>query len=246
MPTNAASRGGPNESAEMGRSSPKMMDNRVTRLAAAILGGALLALGLRRRSLGGAATALAGGWVLYRTFGASAGRHRRDARALAELMVAERSITIGKPADELHRLWRDPERLSQVMGRFAGVTSAGEDRLQWSLRGPLGRTLSWETEVVEEQPGEFLRWASVEGAPVVSEGSIRLRPAPADRGTEVTLRLWFDPPGPLPGGSATKVLGVVPDALVGTVLRRFKSLAEAGEIPTLERNPSGRGSGDLL
>ena len=39
-------------------------------------------------------------------------------------------------------------------------------------------------------------------------------------------------------------LGVVPESLAGTVLDRFKRLAETGEIPSLETNPSGRGKGD--
>jgi hypothetical protein len=42
------------------------------------------------------------------------------------------------------------------------------------------------------------------------------------------------------------LLGVVPETLASRALDRLKSLAETGEIPTLDRNPSGRGRGDLV
>jgi hypothetical protein len=41
-------------------------------------------------------------------------------------------------------------------------------------------------------------------------------------------------------------LDLVPNAAAGKALRRFKSLVETGEMPTLEGNPSARGSGDPL
>jgi hypothetical protein len=66
---------------------------------------------------------------------------------------------------------------------------------------------------------------------------VRFRPAPQGRGTEVLLRL--DAPA---GGT----LGFVPSAVAGKALRNFKSLVETGEIPTLKRNPSGRGRGDTV
>jgi uncharacterized membrane protein len=240
------------------------------RIAAAVLGGALVALGLRRRSLGGAAAALAGGWLLYRGVSKQTTERRtgtsteQPAGTTTESGTAttpqstgtasqptattpvERSITVGKPADELHRLWRDSETLTQIVGHFAEVTDAGEDRQHWRVDGPLGWSAEWDAEIVEDSSGESLRWESVEDGALLREGSVRFRPAPGDRGTEVTLRLQFDPPGGALGSTVLERLGFVPATLANEALGRFKSLAETGEIPTLERNPSGRGSGDLL
>jgi uncharacterized membrane protein len=56
----------------------------------------------------------------------------------------------------------------------------------------------------------------------------------------VKLRFRFDPPGGVLGDAAIKRFGVVPGTLTSKALRRFKSLAETGEIPTTERNPSAR------
>ncbi|WP_433625793.1 SRPBCC family protein [Halomicrococcus sp. NG-SE-24] len=221
----------------------------VERVASAVFGGVLLSFGLRRRSLVGTAAALVGGWLLYRavdgdrSLGTPAG-NRRGPGVATDGRTVERSITVGESADDLAEYWRDPERLSRVVGHFAEVTPAGEERHCWEVGGPLGRSVSWETRL--DADGEPLHWESLPGAAVPNEGSVEFRPAPGDRGTEVTLRVQFDPPGGRVGDAAMNRLGVVPDALAGTALRRFKSLAETGEIPTLERNPSARGSGDLI
>jgi len=240
------------------------------RLASAIAGGALLTLGARRRSLAGATMAAAGGWLLYRGVrgkGRSRGDQKMDAgpasyqgdsgtdreepasdrkESQTDSPSVERSVTVGKPADELHELWRDPETLTRVFGDRVSVTAAGDDRLHWSLDGPLGRTIEWDAEIVADRTGELLRWESVADATLPSVGSVAFRPAPADRGTEVTLRLEFYPPGGRLGDAAMEALGVVPESLAGTALARFKGLAETGEIATIERNPSGRGSGDAV
>ena len=149
-------------------------------------------------------------------------------------------------APSLSELARDPETLGRIVGRFADVESMGEDRHRWSVRGPLDRTFSWETRLVEEQSGERLRWEPVDGPAVFEEWSMEFGPAPGDRGTEVTLRVRFHPPGGTLASKGIERLDVVPGTLVRETLDRFKSLAETGQVPTLEGNPSARGTGDLL
>lgn len=227
-------------------------------MAVALLGGLLLAVGVRKRSLLGTAMAVAGGWLLYRGVrglgrrsesggaGAMSGWDRLDLGETAEETEVERTITVEKPADELYQFWREPAELTRIVGHFAEVGPAGEDRLHWTIAGPLGQKMEWETEIVEDRPGEFLQWESVEDSGLLDGWSVRFRSAPNDRGTEVTLHLRFDPPGGQYGRKAMELLDVVPSTVASKALRRFKSLAETGEIPTLERNPSGRGSGDLI
>lgn len=227
------------------------------RIASAVLGGVLLLYGLRRRSFVGTMAALAGGLLVYRGVGGNGRRRTLDTstegvpephetgRSTGPVEV-ERSITVGRPADELYDVWRDPQQLSRIVGHVGEVSAESDDRQRWAVDAPFGRNVEWETRIVEERPGEFLRWESAEGARVFSEGSLRFRGTPDDRGTEVTLHVRVDPPGGALGSSVMERFGVVPDTIVGEALRRFKSLAETGEIPTLERNPSARGSGDLL
>lgn len=208
------------------------------RLGAGVLGGALAAIGLRRRSLGGAAIALAGGWVAYRAV--SGGFEATGSETVAE------SITIGESADELSELAREAETLDRLVGPVADVTALGADHHRWILGGLRDPHRSWETRLVEDRPGERLRWEPVDETASIDDWSMSFEPAPGDRGTEVTLEVGFAPPGGTIGRSAVDAFDVVPEAFVNQALDRFKSLAETGEIPTTEGNPSARGRGDLV
>lgn len=151
----------------------------------------------------------------------------------------ERSLTIGRSADELEQRWRDPETLTRVMAGFATVRPSGDGRMHWEVDGPLGRTFAWDSETVESGGG--VGWRSLPGGDIPNEGSIRFHPAPANRGTVAILDFRFKPPGGVLGDAAVKLMGHKPLGLAADgVLRRFKSLVETGEIPTLERQPAHR------
>jgi uncharacterized membrane protein len=153
----------------------------------------------------------------------------------------ERSMTIGRSADELRRAWLDPRTLPQIMAGFATVRAIGDGRMHWTVNGPLGRAYEWDSETAADQPGDGIGWRSSPGAAIWNEGSVRFSAAPADRGTVATLRLRFDPPGGVLGDAAVELLGHKPLNLAADgVLRRFKSLVETGEIPTTERQPAAR------
>ncbi len=199
---------------------------------------------------------MAGGWLLNRAIrgrssgGGSAGWTAAEERpakgAPRDSLDVQRSMTVERPAAELYDRWRDPETHEQMWAHFAEVDQIGEDRQHWAIAGPRGISLEWDAEVVAADPGEFLRWKSLPGAQVPNEGSVRFLERGDGEETEVTLHLRFDPPG---GRVATTVidrLDLLPDAAAGKALRRFKSLVETGETPTLEGNPSARGQGDLL
>jgi uncharacterized membrane protein len=154
--------------------------------------------------------------------------------------VVQRSITIGKPADELYRAWRDPAHLSAIMGHFARVErdAGGSDR--WTIRLPGGREVAWTTRTIEDTPNERIVWQSEQGAQVAHRAVVEFKPAGADRGTVVTLQLSFDSPTGALAVLVQKWLSALPKALEESVLRRCKSLCETGEIPTVEHNPTGR------
>ena len=191
----------------------------------------------------GALLALAGGYALFH----EARRAKREGRGggAGATPAVEQSLTVGRGAGELYDLWLHPGTLAQVMDHFAELTEAAGDVTRWQVRLPLGREFAYSAEVFDKRPGELVRWASTGDSPPAT-GSVRFTPAPGAWGTVVTLRLEFTPPGGVLGKAAAEAFKSVPKTVVGKALRRFKSLAETGEIPTLERNPSARGRGDRL
>ena len=222
---------------------------RVQRAASVAAGAALVAFGSRRRSVAGGLAALAGGDLLYRgvtgychVLGALGidTAHRDGLRgAPAKAVELQRSLTIELPRDEVYRRWRDARSQPEIWGHFAALTDATEAGAHWRVDAPLGRTLEWDTRIVEERDGELIRWEST-GGNLPNEGTIELRDAPGDFGTEITLRMRFDPPGGPLGDVATRLFDDPAKLVLAKALRRFKSLVESGEIPSTEHDPSGR------
>ena len=219
----------------------------IQRGASLLAGTALVALGLKRRSVDGALAGLAGADLLYR--GATGYCHMLGALgvdmadgksgASAGAVKIQRSITVQASRDEVYRSWRHPQTQPLVWGHVARISRVTDAGAHWRVEAPLGRTLEWETRIVEDRVGELIRWEST-GGEIPNEGSVEFRDAPHDLGTEVTLRVRFDPPaGPL-GKAALRVFDEPPKLVLAKALRRFKSLVETGEIPSIERNPSAR------
>jgi len=167
--------------------------------------------------------------------------HERAARDIDVL----RSVTVQRTPHDVFRAWRRPETFAQAMAHFASHTSLEGERTRWTLHDPLGREHSWVTQIVDEQPGKRIRWQTVESAPLVKNLTLELRPAPGDRGTEMTLHLRLVPPsGPL-GALLTKLFGKTPAWVLDRALGNVKSLLEAGEMPSLKNNPAARASAHL-
>lgn len=227
------------------RNSPNV--HRVERVVSSIGGALLVADGLRRGSLAGVLMTLAGGGLIYRGVRGhcpvyqAIGVNTAHERAGEEGGQIERTITIDRSPEELHRFWSSPPNLGRIMAHFATVEIAEDGAATWKVRTPLGQLFAWHTRVVEDREGEVVRWQSGEDARPAFEGMLRFARAPGDRGTRVTLALRFQGKGVAAiGGTLMQALRMVPSTLAFKALQRFKSLVETGEIPTGERTRSMR------
>jgi uncharacterized membrane protein len=226
------------------------------RWAALIGGGVLAAYGLTRRSWGGWTLAAAGGTLLYRgatghwpagnghDAAAQAAGPRPGDRPLASLprpgIRVEKSVTIHRPPEDLYRFWRDFENLPRFMKHLESVTVIDSRRSRWVARAPLGMTVEWDAEITGERDPEWIAWRSLPGSDIENTGEVRVVRAPGSRGTEVHVSLAYGAPGGRLGAALAKLFGEEPEQQVYDDLRRFKQLMEAGEIPTVDGQPSGR------
>lgn len=226
------------------------------RIASTAIGGLLIARGIQNRSLGNLAGALIGADLIYRgvsghcaIYGAmglnTAATGKSGSRIAPSSPEIERSVTIGKSPEELAELWLNPANLARIVSHFAEVTPLGNGLTHWRVRGPLKQMLEWDSRT-EKQSGNKIWWQSLPGSTLPNHGDVTFRPGPDDRGTIVTLRMQFEPPLGSVGAGVVKALDMVPRSMAGEALRRFKSLAETGEIPTIGHNPSGRGDSDAV
>jgi len=225
------------------------------RLASMAVGGLLVTWAFRKRSPATMAAGIVGADLIYR--GASG--HCRVYGALGVNTAAakvsgghisssapeiQRSITINRSPEELFAFWSNPENLARIMAHFAEVTPEGGDVTRWKVRGPMSQMFEWTSRQTAEEPGRKLSWQSLPGGTIVTRGHVTFQPGRENTGTEVRLWVQFEPPLGAVGEGLAKTLQKFPRAIAGQTLRRFKSLIETGEIPTLEHNPSARGASD--
>ena len=224
------------------------------RWASAIGGGALALYGVTRGSLGGIALALVGAALVQRgvsghcnlyeamnfsTAGADALRNSENVSVPAERGTkVEQSVEINRPAAVLYDFWRNFENLPRIMNHLESVTTTG-DRSHWVAKAPAGTTVEWDAEITEDVPGERIAWRSVEGSKVDSSGSVRFVRAPADQGTELHVDMRYSPPAGAVGATLAKIFGEEPAIQLKDDLRRFKNIAETGEIVRSDGSPDG-------
>jgi uncharacterized membrane protein len=145
------------------------------------------------------------------------------------------STTIYRPVQEVYACWRQLENLPRFMSHLKEVQDLGDGRSRWTAMGPLGVPVSWEAEIINDIPPELISWRSIGDSDVVSAGSVSFRPAGGDQGTEVRVRLQYDPPAGKAGATVAWLLGEDPQTQIEDDLRRFKQLLETGEVSTDER-----------
>jgi uncharacterized membrane protein len=127
-----------------------------------------------------------------------------------------RTVTINAPLQMLLEFWRTPGNVQRVLG---------------------GDSARWQSLQVEEGPGTALAWRAAPDDEGHVSGRIEFRPAPAGRGTEVTISLATEPRGLI-----TKTMDLLqhkdPTLETRRLLRRFKQLVETGEIATAAPGPA--------
>ncbi|MBF9127876.1 SRPBCC family protein [Plantactinospora sp. S1510] len=192
--------------------------------------------GRRRQRLGATLAVVAGITAVDVLAGVlstrAAGARRRAVRASA-------TVTINRSADEVYRFWRDFENLPRFMYHLESVRSDGDGRSHWTVKGPAGRRVEWDAEVVEDHLSEMISWRSVRGARVPNAGRVRFARAAGGRGTEVRVELAYAPPGGAVGRAVAKLFGEEPEQQIRDDLRRFKQVMETGEVVRSDGSPAG-------
>ncbi len=146
-----------------------------------------------------------------------------------------RTVTINKPRAELFAYWRDFANLPVFMDNVERIDILDDRRSHWVVKAPGGKTVEWTAAITEERDGEFIAWASEDGADVPNSGRIDFADAQGGRGTVVTATILYDPPGGVIGKVIAKMFQREPAIQARRDLRRFKQLMETGEIATSSR-----------
>ena len=166
---------------------------------------------------------------------------RQDEAGRDEKAVVGRTVTIDLPAQEIYAFWRDFSNLPRVLENVERIDVIDDNRSHWVVKAPAGRTVEWDSVVIDDEPGRLISWQSVEGSEIRTSGRVEFIDAPPGRGTYVRATIAYDPPGGVIAEWIAKLLQREPNVQARRDLRRLKQFLETGEISN-SAGPSARRS----
>ncbi len=149
---------------------------------------------------------------------------------MAAQQVVLKAVTINKPREALYAFWRDFRNLSTFMENVERIDVVDEQTSHWVVKAPAGRTVEWDAEITQDEPGRRLAWQSKAGGDVNHSGFVEFKDAPPGRGAEIHAHIVYEPPGGAIGELVAKIFQREPGLQAHRDLRRLKMLLETGEI----------------
>jgi uncharacterized membrane protein len=153
-------------------------------------------------------------------------------------VIAKATISVNRPPDELYKFCRDFQNLPRFMSHVESVTPVRDKRWRWKATAPGGRTLEWDSEIINDEPNKLLAWRTLPDAALEGSGHVSFELAPKGEGAIVKTEMRLRSAGPAMAAGA--ILGGLSEHRLKEDLRRFKQLMETGEIATIAGQPSGR------
>src|SRR5436190_3519341 len=167
------------------------------RWAGVAMATAVVAYGLSRRSLSGAALAAAAAPLAYRgVTGAWPGFSLRASDTQVALagrrgIHVREAIRLEVPVEFAYGFWRRLENLPRFMTHLQEVTDLGDGRSHWVADGPAGTTFAWDAEIINEIENKLIGWRSIAGSDIATAGSVRFSPARQGRSKQLSIHLQY-------------------------------------------------------
>lgn len=138
---------------------------------------------------------------------------------------AEKSIRVNAPADQVYRFWRNFENFPQFMEHVEEVRAVGgNDRLShWKIEGPLGKSVEFDAELTQDEPGKQIAWNS-RGGEMETSGAVTFTEVGPDTEVHVLMQ-WYDTPGGAVGEAISRMFQS-PEKMLEEDLQRFKDIVE--------------------
>ncbi|MFD2146841.1 SRPBCC family protein [Mucilaginibacter antarcticus] len=133
------------------------------------------------------------------------------------------AFTVNKPRKAVYDFWRKLDNLPLFMNHLESVEVIDSDRSHWVLKLPTGvGTISWDAEIVKDNPGEVIGWSSLPNSVLDNAGKVFFRDTEDGTGTVVDVIITYQPPAGGVGASIANVLNPLFKNIVDTDVRNFK------------------------
>ena len=217
------------------------------RWAMGIGGGALIACGLKRRSLAGSLMSAIGAGLmhdginghceLYHRMGINKTAKEGDKMPIARDVHVEAAIIIDQSPDVIYEFWRNFENLPRFMDHLESVTMIDDVRSRWVAKVPVGQRLEWDAEIYNEKENELISWRSLPESEFVNAGTVRFERTGTGP-TVVRVVMNFNVPGGKLAAEVVPFLRKLPRGWIEHDLDRLKRIVETGVVTADESDRS--------
>jgi len=126
--------------------------------------------------------------------------------------------------------WRNLENLPHWMSHVREVRALGDDRFHWTVDGPMGMAVEWDSELLNYEENREMTWHSVGDSQVDHVGRVRFDDL-GDGHTRIHVQMRYTPPGGAAGHAVAKAFGSDPKTSLDDDLARMKVAVESGQAP---------------
>jgi uncharacterized membrane protein len=140
---------------------------------------------------------------------------------------AAQYFEVEAPVEQVYAYWRDFSNFPSFMPDVEEVTVTGPTTSHWKVSGPLGKSVEWDAEIVEDIPDERIAWRSVGDADVDNAGAVRFDSRGGTTNIEVSIE--YDPPGGKAGELVAELVKD-PDKQVQRAVDGFRQVVESGRL----------------
>jgi uncharacterized membrane protein len=169
------------------------------------------------------AAAIGAGVYAMQRYGASDRVRQKLGADESGTITVEKSIFISAPVEQVFDTWSKEENFPRFMSNVKSVVPLEGDRAHWTVRGPAGIGVEFDSVTRKRHPNE-LSWQSVPGSTVESEGRVTL--VSEGGGTLATVKMSYQPPGGAVGQAVSSLLGADPKQELDADLKRMKEFIE--------------------
>jgi uncharacterized membrane protein len=174
-----------------------------------------------------AAAAVGAGLYAWQRYGVSDRLRERLGADDSGTITMDKTIYIDAPIEHVFDTWANYENFPRFMSNVKSVRPLGGDRSHWTVRGPAGIGVAFDSVAQVQRPTE-LAWQSEPGSTVQTSGRVML--VPEGSGTRATVRLSYRPPAGTMGQAVSSLLGADPRREFDDDLNRMKGFIESRRL----------------
>ncbi len=138
------------------------------------------------------------------------------------------TFTVNRQRQDVYDFWRKLENLPLFMSHLENIEAIDNIRSHWEAKipGNIGN-ISWDAEIVKDEPGYFIGWQSLPGSTIDNAGKVEFEDAPGYQGTIVKVVISYLPPAGGFGAGIAKLLNPLFEKVVREDVLNFKNYIEA-------------------